>query len=193
VRTPTPSVTGPATVLLVLLAAGCGASAAPPAAPGRTAAAVAGNLCPESALQVSLDDNAAGVAAGSSYVPLDFRNISASACTLPGSLAVSFASGLTGPAIGAPAVRQQQSSARPLSLGPGLVAHAWLQIQDVASYPQASCKPATARGLRIGFGTGSADTFVARTIATCASAPSGSQILAVYPVQAGQARPGTAP
>jgi hypothetical protein len=192
-RTPTPAAFGPAAlVLLALLAAGCGASAPPPAAPGGTATA-ASQLCRDSALHVSLDTSAAGVATGSSYVPLEFRNTSASACTLPGSLAVSFASGLTGPAIGSPAVMQQRTSARPLVLDPGRVAHAWLQIQDVASYPEASCKPATARGLRIGLGSGSAATFVARDIATCASAPGGNAVLAVYPVQAGQARRGTAP
>jgi hypothetical protein len=178
------------TAAAVLALAGCGTAAAPAAARGATAASSA---CRSSAIQVSLDTSAAGVATGSSYVPLEFRNTSSRSCTLPRYPQVSFASGLTGPAIGSPAVTEPQTPARSLVLAPGHVAHAWLQIQNVAGYTAGTCKPETARGLRIDLAANESASFISRDIAVCAAAPRGSDILAVFPVQAGQAKRGTAP
>jgi hypothetical protein len=144
-------------------------------------------------LKISLDIGAAGAAAGSYYVPLELDNVSASACVLPGYALVSFAASSAGPDIGEPARHEDSSKARPLILGPGKVAHAWLQIVAAANYPPSRCKPVTAAGLRIGFGAAAGTSFVAHTIPACARAPLGDNILAVYPVQAGWARQGTAP
>jgi hypothetical protein len=168
-------------------------AASPPASSEPADGQPAASSCQASTIKISLDTGAAGAAAGSSYLPLEFRNSSARACTLPGYPLVSFASGLTGPVIGSPAVLEQQSSAQPLVLAPGRQAHAWLQIGDAANYPASSCKPETARGLRVVFGNGSASFFISRQFPVCAAAVHGTSLLAVYPVKAGQAGRGTAP
>jgi hypothetical protein len=169
------------------------ASPSPPASSQPAEGQPAASDCPASAIKVSLDTGAAGVAAGSSYVPLEIRNASARSCTLPGYPQVSFASGLTGPAIGGPAALEQQSTARPLVLTPGQLAHAWLQIGDAANYPAGSCKPVTAQGLRIVFGSATPGSFISRDITVCGAAVHGTTLLAVYPVTAGHAKRGSAP
>jgi|HubBroStandDraft_2_1064218.scaffolds.fasta_scaffold57603_2 hypothetical protein len=164
------------------------ATAAAPGQPGRTLAA-----CASSELKVTLDSAAAGSAAGSSYVPLEFTNASASACTLSGYPAVSFASGAAGPQIGTSAATEQSTRAAALTLTPGAVAHAWLQIADVASYPAGTCKPVQASGLRVGFAGTQPAAFLAHAFQACQNATPGSSVLAVFPVQAGRATRGTAP
>jgi hypothetical protein len=167
-------------------------SAGPPSqsAPAIGALAVS---CPPSALTVRLDTSAAGVAAGSSVVPLQIRNVSGRECTLPTYPAIWFASSTSGPAIGAAAAELQVTSTRTLAIRPGRYAHAWLQISAVASYPASSCKPVTAHGLRISFAQATAAVYVAARLPTCSRTPQGASILAVYPVEPGLARRGTAP
>src|SRR5262245_31816986 len=94
-----------------LAVAACGSLAAPatpgaggssPAAssssqPGSPAAAVGTSSCAPAAVQISLDSTDAGVAAGSSFVPLELTNVSASSCMLPSYPGVTFASGAGGP------------------------------------------------------------------------------------------------
>lgn len=183
--------------IAVMAAAGCGSTAASTLAT-QAAATPALRTCPVSALKISLDIAAAGVAAGSSYVPLELRNVSASACRLPGYALVSFAASSAGPDIGKPARHEDSGRARPLTLRPGKLAHAWLQIVAAANYPPSRCRPVTTAGLRVGFAAAAmvaaANTsFVARAIPACARAQLGDNILLVYPVQAGGARRGTAP
>jgi hypothetical protein len=156
--------------------------------PGRTLAA-----CASSELKVTLDSAAAGSAAGSSYVPLEFTNASASACTLSGYPAVSFASGAGGPQIGTAAATERSTRAAVFTLAPGAVAHAWLQIADVASYPASTCKPVQASGLRVGFAGAQSAAFLPHAFQACGNATPGSSVLAVFPVQAGRASRGTAP
>lgn len=171
-------------------------SPSPTAGPPSQSAPATGALsvrCPPSALTVRLDTSAAGVAAGSSVVPLQIRNVSGRECTLPTYPAIWFASGTSGPAIGAAAAQLQVSSARTLPIRPGRYAHAWLQISAVASYPASSCRPVTAHGLRISFAQATAAVYVAARLPTCSRTPQGASILAVYPVEPGLARRGTAP
>jgi hypothetical protein len=142
---------------------------------------------------IRVDTSAAGVAAGSSLLPLEFHNISSRACTLPGYAAVSFAAGSAGPDIGTPAVQENSSSAAALVLQPGTFAHAWLQITDAANYPASACKPVTAGGLRVSFTTTTGSAFVPQHVTACARQPQDSTVLAVFPLQAGKAKRGTAP
>ncbi len=165
----------------------------PAAAPSGSRAANASRTCASSALKVVLDTSAAGAAAGSSFVPLQFKNVSASSCTLPGFPAVSFATTAAGPQIGSAAVRQHSSKAAALILAPGQYAHAWLQILDAATFPASRCKPVVARGLRVAFTNAASAAFVPRSIPTCSLTQHGSNVLAVFPVQAGIASRGTAP
>ena len=163
------------------------------ASSARASSPAVDSSCPASALKITLKAAAAGVAAGSSLVPLEFENASGSACTLPDYPDVAFATSSAGPDIGAPATQQHAALASAVVLAPGALAHAWLQITDAANYPASTCKPVTARGLRVGFAPAAATAFVSKAIPACALKPDGSSILAVFPVQAGPARRGTAP
>jgi hypothetical protein len=145
-------------------------------------------------VQISLDTAAAGVGAGSSYVPLEFENVSASPCTLPQYPDVTFASGAGGPAIGPPAVQQDDSAAQTVVLTPGQLAHAWLQIVSAANYPAPQCHPVDAQGLLVSLSTGASPaSFVADPVPACAQPPQGSAFLSVFPVRSGPALRGTIP
>lgn len=174
---------------------GPGASGVSPAASPRPqpAASAAAGSCSLSAVKLSLDSAAAGVAAGSSFVPLEFTNVSASPCVLPSYPGVTFASGAGGSAIGPPAVQQDKTAAQTVVLAPGQLAHSWLQIVAAANYPAARCHPVTAQGLLVSLTTSRPASFVADAVPACAQPPPGGAILSVFPVRAGQAQRGTMP
>jgi Protein of unknown function (DUF4232) len=168
--------------------AACGsARPAPAAAPAAVAA------CPSSALRVALDTSVEAVAAGSSYLPLDFTNATHSACRLTGYPDVAFVSGVPGHRIGEPATRYQGVVAHPLTLAPGATAHAWLVVSAAANYPAGQCHPVTAHALRVRAPGQAGASYVRHEFPACAAAPlSGGSILAVQPVQPGRAKRGTA-
>ena len=187
-----------------LAVAACGSLAAPtgPGAGGVSPAAsasrpasssAAAGSCSLSAVKLSLDGAAAGVAAGSSFVPLEFANVSASPCMLPSYPGVTFASGAGGPVIGLPAVQQDTTLAQTVVLAPGQLAHSWLQIVSPANYPAPRCHPVTAQGLLVSLTSSGPATFVADPGPACAQPPPGSAVLSVFPVRAGQAQRGTLP
>jgi hypothetical protein len=162
-----------------------------PAAGSRPAAAVA--ECSVAALRVTLDGGAAGAAAGNSYVPLQFTNTSARSCTLPEYPAVAFASGAAGPPIGAPGSLAKGIRASTIVLARQAIAHSWLQIADAANYPAGSCQPVQAKGLLVSFSGTASAAFLAHPFEACARTIRGSDILDVFPLQAGGATRGTAP
>jgi Domain of unknown function (DUF4232) len=212
-RTPARLAGAAALSLVAAVSTACGSAAAPgtgqaagassPAAHRSTSPAspdahgspsgAALTACVTSQLRVTLDTGAAGVAAGSSYVPLEFTNASGHACTLSGYPAVTFASSAGGQQIGTAAVAEVTTSPVLFTLASGGTAHAWLQIADVASYPASKCKPVQAHGLRVGFASTQAAAFLPHSFQACTRAIPGSTVLAVFPVQAGQAERGTAP
>jgi hypothetical protein len=158
---------------------------------GRSATPVA--ACAASALRVTIDSGAAGAAAGTSYLPIEFVNASSRSCRLTRYPAVAFATGAVGRQIGAVGAVERRTRARALVLAPGKVAHAWIQVLDVGNYPAGRCKPVQARGLRISFAGTDSAAFLAHPFLACASAMHGSVVLAVFPVQAGRAKRGTVP
>ena len=165
-----------------------------PAGPGTsTPPGATASICLTSELKVTLDSDAAGAAAGTSYVPLEFTNVSAGTCVLNGYPAVAFASGAGGPQIGTAATAAQAAHSAGITLGPGEIAHAWLQIADVTSYPAGKCKPVQASGLRVAPSGTQATAFLPHSFQACANSMPGSTMLAVFPVQPGQAQRGTAP
>ena len=181
---------------------GLAGSAAPASAPPAsvpagpetsTPAGATTAICLTSELKVTLDSDAAGAAAGTSYVPLEFTNVSAGTCVLSGYPAVAFASGAGGQQIGTAAAAAQAAHSAGITLGPGDVAHAWLQIADVASYPATKCKPVRADGLRVAPSGTQAAAFLPHSFQACANSMPGTTLLAVFPVQPGQAQRGTAP
>jgi hypothetical protein len=171
--------------------AGSGQAAPGAHASGRPASVV--SACAASALRVTIDSAAVGAAAGSSYVPLEFTNTSSRPCRLASYPAVAFAAGTAGRQIGRPGAAEKVTHASGLVLAAGKVAHAWVQVLDVANYPAGLCKPVQAGGLRVSFAGTNTAAFLAHPFQACAMAMHGSNVLAVFPVQAGQAKRGTVP
>jgi hypothetical protein len=88
-------------------------------------------------------------AAGSIYYPLLLTNNSGRTCTLYGYPGVALVSQPGGAVVGAAAVRNPTFPAELVSLAPGAVAHASLQVAVAANYPVKVCKPATAHWLQV--------------------------------------------
>lgn len=120
---------------------------APPASSSAVAAAGAwsgtGALCPD--LQVKL-----GLAQGTSnttYQVIDFVNHGSMACIMSGYPGVNLAGGTPTAPIGLPAAHSEFPAARLLSLPPGGVGNALLQITDAHTYATAKCGPVQAQYL----------------------------------------------
>jgi Protein of unknown function (DUF4232) len=128
------------------------ATAAPPAASGSASpalpsSAAAGSACTASDLKVAIGGG--GAAAGSAYYPLDFTNVSGSSCTLDGYPGVAFVTSPSGSQIGRPASRNPAVAVAPVTLAPGGMAHATLQVVDAQNYSAPACKPVIAHWLQI--------------------------------------------
>lgn len=152
--------------------------------------------CAPSNIKVRLDTSSAGVAAGTSYVPLDFTNVSSAGCRLAGFPSVSLASGPHGTPIGSAAApfpgATGSSGATSLVLPSTAAAHAWVHIADVANIPSAQCDPVRAAGFLVTLPGQATTAFVRYPVTTCADGVSGMQILTVEPFYPGLAKPGTA-
>ncbi len=130
-------------------------------------------------LQVTLGERSG--AAGSTYVPVVFRNTSGATCRLDGHPGVSFVAGDDGHQVGAAATRELGPA--PVALPPGESAHATLQITSAGNYPEADCRPTPARGLRVYPPDSTASVFVAAELTACAS--ESVELLHVRPVEPG--------
>ena len=131
-------------------AARSAAATTPPASPASSpsgAAAAAG--CASSALTAKVDVSQSGAAAGSTYVPIDFTNTSGASCTMFGYPGVSFVSSPSGGQLGRPATRNAADAATLVTLVPGGVAHATLQVAEAGNYSPSACTPVTAHWLKI--------------------------------------------
>ena len=124
-------------------AAGSGTSGATTASSGTPA-------CTSADLQASLGGGA-GAGMSQNHTGLQLRNTGSSACTLYGYPGVSWVRGASGIQTGAAAVRQTDPSGTEttVTLAPGAVASAPLDIVDAAVIPPSECKPVAVRGLRI--------------------------------------------
>jgi hypothetical protein len=153
----------------VALVSACSAAPSPPAAPSNAASAApdgpgasgpvtplpttspaaAGTVpCPTHSL--GLRAGASQGTAGSTYRVLDFTNISKATCTLYGYPGVLFASAPSPSGqIGAAAKESQATPRQLVTLAPGGVAHAQLQIVQAGNFARANCQPTTARWLVI--------------------------------------------
>ena len=86
------------------------------------------------------------------HTGLQLRNTGSSACTLDGYPGVSWVAGTNGHQVGAAAVRQADpggSAEGTVTLAPGALASAPLDIVDAAAFPPSQCKPVPVRGLRV--------------------------------------------
>jgi hypothetical protein len=136
-----------------------------------------------------------GAAAGSVYYPIDFTNTSSSTCTLYGYPGVSFSSGRGGSQIGKPASRNPAGPPVTVTLTPGGVAHATVQVAQAGNYSKSVCKPVTAHWLKIYPPNQTAPLFVSFTIQACShKVPStGGSQLSIYSMREGPGLRGQAP
>jgi hypothetical protein len=86
------------------------------------------------------------------HIGLQLTNTGSSSCTLYGYPGVSWVAGADGHQVGAAAQRQTDNSGnaqQTVTLAPGALASAPLDIVDAAVIPPAECKPVPVRGLRV--------------------------------------------
>jgi hypothetical protein len=141
--------------------------------------------CATSGLAVWLGVGAGGAAAGSTYYPLEFTNVSGSSCHLFGYPGVSASSGHQ---VGKAADRNPSSSAQTVVLAPGATAHALLQVTDVSNFPASSCKPVTASGLQVYPPDQFSAAFIPFPLRACSG--TSETFLSVSPVQPSVGVPG---
>ena len=137
--------------------AGASASASSGASAGATSVAsttitLTGGTpaCTSAHLQASLGGGA-GAGMSQNHTGLQLRNTGSSACTLYGYPGVSWVRGASGVQTGAAATRQTDPNGteKTVTLAPGALASAPLDIVDAAVIPPSECKPVAVRGLRI--------------------------------------------
>jgi hypothetical protein len=150
-------------------AAATSASAAPVSSAPAPSSSAGVTMCATSALKAAVNTAKPGAAAGSIYYPLDLTNISGSTCTVFGYPGVSFVTGPSGTLIGRAATRNPVKPATTVTLAPGQVAHATLQVAQAGNYDPAQCKPVTAHWLRIFPPDQTAPLFVSFTTTACSA------------------------
>jgi hypothetical protein len=138
-------------------------SAAPPSPSVSSSPAVP--ACATSELAASLGQG--NGAAGSTIVPLEFRNTSSSACTLYGYPGVSFVTGPGGSQIGTSASEDNATPRQLVTLAAGSTAHALLQVAVAQNYPPSRCHLVQAHWLRIFPPGQTAPLYVKFNSATC--------------------------
>ncbi|MCW2907628.1 MAG: hypothetical protein JWL68_2417 [Actinomycetia bacterium] len=198
---------GAALACAAALAAGCGSGGSPAAAPTKTitvqatpaasassAAATPGTPatgaasptaaaappCPTRSLGLKL--GLAQGAAGSTFQVIDFTNISQSTCTLYGYPGVSLGSGKPVKQIGLAAAESHATQRKLVTLTPGAVASAVLQIVHAANFPAAKCHLVTAGYLQIYPPNQTTPAYLRYSSQTCAKPV---QVLTVSVVRAG--------
>lgn len=168
-------------------------TASPAPASATASAGVAG--CASSALKAKVDTAQSGAAAGSTYIPIDFTNISNSSCTLFGYPGVSAVSSPSGSQLGRAATRNSATAATLVTLVPGGVAHATIQVANAENYSSSQCSPATAHYLRIYPPNQFTAIYAPYTVQVCsAKLPRGlGSQLSVFVVRRGAGKAGQAP
>ena len=139
--------------------------------------------CDTSALTVKLGQG--NGAAGSTYVPIVFTNKSSSACSMFGYPGVSFVKRPGGAQVGSAAARASTQPPANVSLAPGAVAHATLQIVDAENYPLAACKITSVKTLKVFPPNNTAALYVTLATKTCAATTPDVRVLDIQTVAAG--------
>jgi hypothetical protein len=108
-------------------------------------------VCTSADLQVTLGGGA-GAGMSQNHTGLQLRNTGSSPCTLYGYPGVSWVAGADGHQVGAAAKREANNGGgaeKLVTLAPGALASAPIDIVDAAVIPTSQCKPVPVRGLRI--------------------------------------------
>jgi hypothetical protein len=138
----------PATTATTASPAPSASTAAASTTPAATPAAAAGPAaCPTRSLKAKIGISQG--TAGSVYTVIDFTNIGNVTCTLYGYPGVSLAGGTPVKQIGLAAAESKITPRTLVTLAPGAVANALLQIVDAGNFPAAKCGMVTARYLQI--------------------------------------------
>ena len=124
-----------------------GQSAPASASPAASTQAAGPAKCQSGALKVALGPGNA--AAGSQIIPIQFTNISTSACTLYGFPGVSFTGETYAVQLGPAAARNHASPEQVVTLAPGAMASAQVKIVDAQNYPAGPCGLTTASGILV--------------------------------------------
>jgi hypothetical protein len=131
-----------------------------------TPPATAAPACATSALLVRLGV-AQGYAGGADYV-IDFTNQSGAACTMYGYPGVSLVSGPPYAQIGLAAQRDSTAPVKLVTLIPGAMATAQLQVVDAHNFSPQICRPVSATHLRVYPPNQTAPVYLASTSFGCA-------------------------
>jgi hypothetical protein len=151
-----------------------GASSPPPAV------SVAGGWygygpCPDLEVQLGLAQGTTNT----TYQVIDFTNRGQVGCILAGYPGVNLAGGTPVAPIGLPAAHSGPSTVREITLQPGGVANALLQITNARGYVSTTCGPVQARYLLIDRPDGAAPVKLAYTTTACSRAVQMMQVSAV--------------
>ncbi len=176
----------PAAAATPTVSPGTASPASSPTAAAAPAQAGSAPACATSALKVTVPAGSGGVAAGSSYYPIRFANVSGASCTLYGYPGVSFVTAQGRSQIGPAATRNPAVARQLVTLSPGQTVHAELQVVDAENYPPAGCGLVTAHWLKIYPPNQTAPAYVSFTAQACSKR---RQILSVQTVQPGTAGP----
>jgi hypothetical protein len=114
-------------------------------------------------------------AAGHVYQALRFTNAGKVACLIAGFPGVSYVTGDSGTQVGAPAARDGKIGQR-ITLQPGQVASAIVEITDVGVFDSAVCKPTSTRGFRVYPPGSTGSLFIAQSGTGCAGNPPSPQL-----------------
>jgi hypothetical protein len=183
-----PASASPAPVSASTAPSGPAASRSPrPATTTAQPVAAGPPTCTTGSLQVTVGPG--NGAAGSIYYPLLFTNTSAVTCTMYGYPGVTLVSQPGGSALGPPAIRNATFPKEIVTLAPGAIAHASLQVAVAQNYPASKCKPATGHWLEVYPPAEYAALFVAFTAQTCTGRVGDGSTLGIYVVRPGATGP----
>ncbi|MCU7730364.1 DUF4232 domain-containing protein [Actinoplanes sp. KI2] len=138
--------TGTAPTTAPTTAAGTGSGRIP--ASGAATKSASTPRCHTGDLKLSLGEGDG--AAGTTYTPLRFKNVSGHACTLTGFPGVHWVAGADEHRVNAPFARAEtEAPSGTIKLAAGGAAHSMLATHDVGFYDAAQCKPVSVRGYRV--------------------------------------------
>jgi len=119
-----------------------------PGAPSVTPGGVAIVPCPTSGLKVT--EGTIGAAAGSTYLQINFTNVSGRTCLLYGYPGVALTTSTTSASqVGAGASRSTIDAKSVITLASGATASATLQLVEVLNYSASDCQPASGNYLQV--------------------------------------------
>jgi hypothetical protein len=127
--------------------------------------------------------------AGSFYYPLQFTNTSNVTCTMYGYPGVALVTQEGGSVVGPAAVRNPTFPAEVVTLAPGGVAHASLQVAVAANYSASACGPVTGHSLQVYPPGNYAALYVPLTAQMCSKPVGDGSTLGIYVVRTGATGP----